>query len=44
MSFGIASFHAENGTASDELMKRADSALYQAKNQGRTQCCVFDKA
>jgi diguanylate cyclase (GGDEF)-like protein len=44
MSFGITSFHAEKATASDELMKRADSALYQAKNQGRNQCCVFDKA
>jgi two-component system cell cycle response regulator len=43
MSFGIASFHAEKGTASDELLKRADSALYQAKKQGRNQCCVFSK-
>jgi diguanylate cyclase (GGDEF)-like protein len=44
MSFGIASFQTGEGPASDELIKRADSALYQAKKQGRNRCCVFDKA
>jgi diguanylate cyclase (GGDEF)-like protein len=44
MSFGIAAFQIEEGTASNELIKRADSALYQAKKQGRNQCCVFGEA
>jgi two-component system cell cycle response regulator len=44
MSFGIASFQTEEVTASEKLIKRADSALYQAKKQGRNQCCVFGEA
>jgi diguanylate cyclase (GGDEF)-like protein len=44
MSFGMASFQMDEGTASDKLIKRADRALYQAKNQGRNQCCVFGKS
>jgi diguanylate cyclase (GGDEF)-like protein len=34
LSVGLSSFPAD-GTNSDELLKKADAALYRAKNQGR---------
>jgi two-component system, cell cycle response regulator len=43
ISFGIASLQIEEGTTSDQIIKSADSALYQAKKQGRNQCCAFEK-
>ncbi len=40
-SIGITMF-AENPPSSDELMKHADIAMYQAKNLGRNMFCFFD--
>jgi diguanylate cyclase (GGDEF)-like protein len=42
LSTGVASFpsHARNG---EELVRFADSAMYQAKNTGKDQVCLFDK-
>ena len=37
-SFGIAS--AESNDSAEDLIKRADSRLYSAKNNGRNQCCA----
>lgn len=41
-SIGITLF-AENPPSSDELLKHADIAMYQAKNSGRNMFCFFDQ-
>ncbi len=40
-SIGIALFHGHDETA-DEIIKRADTAMYQAKHQGRNFICFSD--
>ncbi|MDE2147423.1 MAG: EAL domain-containing protein [Burkholderiales bacterium] len=42
-SIGVALFP-EHGTDSDELIKHADTAMYQAKSRGRANCCIFEPA
>jgi len=42
-SVGIALFTGPSGTA-DDLLKRADLAMYRAKSQGRNAMCFFDPA
>ena len=42
-SIGVALFP-EHGTDSDELIKHADTAMYQAKSRGRASCCIFEPA
>ena len=39
ISLGIASY-AEDGQTEDQLVKKADEALYQAKNSGRNTVCI----
>ena len=41
MSFGISSLPKNNKIDSNELINRADNALYRAKEKGRNQCCTY---
>ena len=40
-SIGIATIEGRNGDAAD-VMRRADVALYRAKNEGRSRACIYD--
>ena len=43
VSIGVA-FYPGDGETAEELLKHADSALYDAKNNGRNQVCLYERA
>ena len=43
VSFGIASLDPVNDVSKNDLIKKADYALYQAKKAGRNKCCLYEK-
>ena len=41
MSFGVAIFSPQTAITKNELIDKADKALYRAKNEGRNRCVLF---